>query len=57
MMENQEFQRVCEEFNSAPTEGKIDIYVNTEGLTQIQYKELLRMFPMGELHRLEEALT
>ncbi|MCL2703986.1 MAG: hypothetical protein FWE91_10330 [Defluviitaleaceae bacterium] len=55
-MEAMAFQKVAEDFNTAGLDGKIDIYVNTEGLTQAQYKELLRMFPIDELHRLEEAL-
>lgn len=56
-MENKEFQALKESFAKEGTDGKIDIYVNTEGLTQAQYKELLRLFPLEELYRLEAALT
>ena len=35
---------------------KIDIYVSTEGLTQEQYKQLLRLFPLEHLSKLEDAL-
>ena len=56
-MESQEFTRVAERFSNATVDGKIDIYISTEGLSQAQYKELLKMFPLNELHRLEEALA
>ncbi|MDR1706210.1 MAG: hypothetical protein LBS19_16220 [Clostridiales bacterium] len=56
-MELRNFQKILEDFKNADTDEKIDIYVNTDGLTQQQYKELLRLFPMNELYRLEEALT
>ena len=36
-----DFIKLKEEFINADTEGKIDIYVNTENLTQFQYRELL----------------
>ena len=55
-MENQEFQRVAEDFKFATIDEKIKIYLSAEGLTQPQYKELLRMFPMNELYRLEAAM-
>jgi hypothetical protein len=33
------------------------MYVSAEDLTQTQYKELLRLFPINELKKLEEALA
>ena len=56
-MDSMSFQQMANDFRSADLDKKIDLYVNTEGLTQDQYKELLRMFPMNELHRLEAALA
>jgi hypothetical protein len=56
-MELRDFQKILEDFKNADTDIKIDMYVNTDGLTQQQYKELLRLFPMDELYRLEEALA
>jgi len=51
-----DFERMKEEFTSADLEGKIEMYVSAEGLTQDQYKQLLMLYPIQELHRLEEAL-
>lgn len=56
-MDLRDFLKMKESFKKADIDGKIDLYVNTEGLTQTQYKELLRMFPLEELYRLEEALA
>ena len=36
----------------ADLEGKIRLYVTTEGLSTQQYKELLGMYPVGELEEL-----
>jgi hypothetical protein len=56
-MDTAEFQKVINEFNTASLDRKIDIYIGTEGLSQEQYRELLRMFPLNELQKLEEALA
>ena len=55
-MENQAFSNLKSRFVAADTDAKIDIYIEAEDLTQGQYKELLRMFPLHDLHRLEAAL-
>ena len=55
-MEISEFEEVRSRFTQSDTEGKINIYVHTTGLSQDQYRELLRSFPINELHRLEAAL-
>ncbi|MCL2362278.1 MAG: hypothetical protein FWC73_10755 [Defluviitaleaceae bacterium] len=56
-MENQGFEDLKKQFAAADVETKIDIYVQREDLTQDQYRELLRMFPLNELKRLEMALA
>jgi len=56
-MENQAFEHLKSRFVSANTDDKIDMYIEAEDLTQGQYKELLRMFPLSDLHRLEAALA
>lgn len=56
-MDYVEFVKMKERFRTADTAGKIEIYVNASGLSQTQYKELLVMFPMRELSKLEEALS
>ena len=56
IMELFDFDRIRTEFETADVDKKIDIYCTTENLTQEQYKQLLRLFPIGELDRLEAAL-
>lgn len=51
-----EFEKMRADFEKADVDRKVDIYVNAEGLSQEQYKELLRFFPLNELHKLEAAL-
>ena len=55
-MENSAFESLKLRFSQADTATKIDIYVNTDELTQPQYKELLRLFPLNALNELEAAL-
>ena len=50
------FESLKNTFRSADTETKITMYVEAEDLTQTQYKELLRMFPLSDLDKLESAL-
>ena len=56
-MEKESFQKLKLKFGLGDIDTKIDIYVTTPGLTAGQYKQLLRMFPMNELDRLEAALA
>lgn len=51
-----DFEKVKDDFTKADIDGKIDIYVSADGLTRDQYMELLRLFPLDDLYRLEEAL-
>lgn len=55
-MEISDFVKLKERFENADTEGKIDIYLTSEGLTQEQYMALLRVFPRGEIGKLERAM-
>ena len=55
-MELTAFEVMKAKFRLADTDTKISMYVTTDDLTQTQYKELLRLFPMQELGRLEAAL-
>lgn len=52
-----EFIKLKERFIDADTEEKIELYISAEDLTQFQYRELLKEFPLNELNRLERALT
>ena len=56
-MELKAFEILKNKFSKADTNTKIDIYTSTEGLTQTQYRELLYLFPLNELNKLEEALA
>ena len=55
-MQFDSFDKVKADFKRADVDKKIELYVTAEGLTGEQYKELLRMFPLSELHKLEAAL-
>jgi hypothetical protein len=55
-MELTAFEALKAQFNRADTDVKIKIYVDAEDLTQTQYKELLRLFPLRDLAKLEAAL-
>jgi len=55
-MDNAEFAELREKFKQTDTDGKVEIYVNARGLDSAQYKELLTLFPLNELGKLEEAL-
>lgn len=52
-----EFEMLKREFSEAGTEKKINMYIEAEGLTQEQYKELLKMFPLSEINKLEAAMA
>jgi len=56
-MENNDFTQMKERFKASDVDGKVEIYVEARGLSQDQYKELLMLFPYGELYKLEEALA
>ena len=56
-MELTKFEDMKKEFSEADIDTKIDMYIEAEGLSQTQYKELLQLFPLNELYRLEEALA
>lgn len=56
-MEDLAFSKLKTDFKAASTDKKIEIYTTVEGLTQTQYKELLRDFPYGEISKLERALS
>ena len=56
-MELMMFEEMKERFRDADVDTKINMYIEAEGLSQTQYKELLRLFPLNELERLEQALA
>lgn len=51
------FQEIKNEFKNADLQEKIEIYTTSEGLTVEQFKELLRMFPIQHLDKLEKAMA
>lgn len=56
-MELMEFEAMKLQFKNADVDDKIDMYISADGLSQTQYKELLKLFPLNELSKLEEALA
>ena len=55
-MEIVDFTSMKQQFEIADIDSKINMYVTAEGLTPMQYRELLQLFPLSELGRLEAAL-
>ena len=56
-MEKDKFEQLKQEFINSDTDKKIEIYVTAEGLTNLQYKELLKVYPYKEIDKLEKALA
>lgn len=56
MDKDQDFGKIKEKFNQADVDEKIEIYTTTKGLTVEQFKELLSMFPIKYLDKLETAM-
>lgn len=52
-----DFTSLKERFKNASVDEKIEIYTTTSGLTVDQFKELLRMFPLQHLDKLERAMS
>ncbi len=50
------FDQIKEKFRNADVDEKIEIYTTSQGLTVEQFKELLRMFPLQHLDKLERAM-
>ncbi len=51
------FNKFKEDFINADTDKKVEMYISAEGLTQYQYRELLKEFPYNEIDKLEKALA
>ena len=54
---NVNFEGIREKFKNASVDEKIQIYTTVQGLTVEQYKDLLRMFPLKYLDKLEQAMA
>lgn len=57
MEQNNNFDMIKERFRNAEIDEKIKIYTTTQGLSVEQFKELLRMFPLQHLDKLERAMA
>ncbi|NLJ78113.1 MAG: hypothetical protein GX329_01995 [Tissierellia bacterium] len=57
MDDTKNFEEIKERFKEADVDGKIEIYTTVQDLTVDQYKELLRMFPIKYLEKLERAMA
>lgn len=56
MEANTNFEEIKERFIAADLDTKIEIYTTVQGLSVEQYKELLRVFPIKYLDKLEKAM-
>lgn len=57
MENNQNFEEIKKKFQEANIDEKVEIYTTVRGLTVDQYKELLRMYPIKHLDKLERAMA
>jgi len=57
MEANDNFYEIKERFIAADLDTKIEIYTTVQGLSVDQYKELLSVFPIKYLDRLDKALA
>lgn len=57
MDNNANFEEIKVKFQNADVDEKIRIYTTTQGLSVEQFKELLRMFPIQHLDKLEKAMA
>lgn len=57
MEPNDNFYEIKDKFISADLDTKIQIYTTVKGLSVEQYKELLRVFPIKHLNKLEKAMA
>lgn len=55
-MNFKEFKALRETFDKANVDKKINIYMNND-LTEAQYKQLLKDFPIEHLSKLEKELN
>lgn len=57
MEPNDNFYEIKEKFISADLDTKIEIYTTVKGLSVEQYKDLLSVFPIKHLNKLEKAMA
>jgi len=56
-MNFKEFKKLKEQFKNATVDNKIKLYVESDELTENQYKQLLKEFPLDHLKELENKLN
>lgn len=57
MEANDNFYEIKDRFIAADLDTKIEIYTTVQGLSVEQYKELLSVFPIKYLDKLDKALV
>ena len=57
MEANENFYEIKDRFIAADLDTKIQIYTTVQGLSVEQYKELLSVFPIKYLDKLEKAMS
>ncbi|GMQ60382.1 hypothetical protein AN1V17_47820 [Vallitalea sediminicola] len=56
-MEQNQFTKFFENFKHADVDRKIELYCSTQGLSENQYMQMLRAFPVNKIPKLEKALS
>ncbi|MCT4688157.1 hypothetical protein [Vallitalea sp.] len=56
-MEQKQFTKFFENYKHADVDRKIELYCSTQGLSENQYMQLLRAFPVNKIPKLEKALS
>ena len=56
METNDNFYEIKDRFIAADVDTKIEIYTTVQGLSVEQYKELLSVFPIKYLDKLDKAM-
>ncbi|MCT4545295.1 MAG: hypothetical protein N4A63_17315 [Vallitalea sp.] len=55
-MEQNQFNKFFQSYKNADVDRKIELYCSTQGLSENQYMQLLRAFPVNKIPQLEKAL-
>lgn len=56
VMEQRQFNRFFQDYRNADVDKKIELYCSTRDLSESQYMQLLRAFPVNKIPKLEKAL-
>ncbi|QUI23161.1 hypothetical protein HZI73_13065 [Vallitalea pronyensis] len=55
-MDQKQFNRFFQDYKNADVDKKIELYCSTQDLSENQYMQMLRVFPVNKIPQLEKAL-